>query len=275
MVMTPTSRLSVSTTGAATRLYLPNIRATSSWSSSTETRRRSSSTSSFERHHAARAQQQVERNRALPALVGIDGVDFIEPVRQIGRLTHVVDRLAHGPIRRHRDELGLHPPAGGIFRIFEGALDDVAFGRRQLFENLFAVLLVQQLQDLDGVVRFELPDALGDLFRLELFEDLLADGLVDLVQRREVEIRAGQFDQVDAVVRLQRRDQVAEIGLMQFRDNAAQERGIGRLDGARDRLDKFRPDLPFIVPHRMAVEQRGLVGMRNIGIVGHAAPSPV
>src|SRR4029079_10256198 len=43
MVMTPTRRLVVSTTGAATRLYLPNIRATSSWSSSTDTRRRSSS----------------------------------------------------------------------------------------------------------------------------------------------------------------------------------------------------------------------------------------
>jgi hypothetical protein len=25
----------------------------------------------------------------------------------------------------------------------------------------------------------------------------------------------------------------------------------------------------------MAVEQRGLFGMRNIGIIGHAAPSPV
>jgi hypothetical protein len=25
----------------------------------------------------------------------------------------------------------------------------------------------------------------------------------------------------------------------------------------------------------MALEQRGLIGMRNIGIVGHAAPSPL
>ncbi len=47
MVMTPTSRFVVSTTGAATRLYLPNIRATSSWSSRTDTRWRFSSTISL------------------------------------------------------------------------------------------------------------------------------------------------------------------------------------------------------------------------------------
>ena len=70
-----------------------------------------------ERHRPARAQQRVERHRALPVLVGIDRVDLVKPVRQIGRVAHVVDRLPHGPVRRHRDELGLHPPAGGIFRI--------------------------------------------------------------------------------------------------------------------------------------------------------------
>ena len=70
------------------------------------------------------------------------------------------------------------------------------------------------------------------------------------------------------------RDEIAEVGFVQFPDNGAQEGGIPGLDGAGHLLDKFWPDLPFIIPHRVAVEQR-FVGVRNIGIVGHAAPSLV
>ena len=158
---------------------------------------------------------------ALPVLVGIDGVDLVEPVGQIGRLAHVVDRLAHGPVRRHRDELGLHPAAGGIFRIQQAALQRLALGRRQLFEDLFLVLLVEALQKFDGVVGFQLANALRDRLRLQFLEDFLADGVVDLVQRREVEIGAGQFDELDAVLGFEGADQVAEIGLVQFRDDLA------------------------------------------------------
>ena len=148
-----------------------------------------------ERHRPARAQQHVERDRALPVLVGIDRVDLVEPVRQIRRVAHVVDRLADGPVRRHRDELGLHPPAGGVFRIEQAALERVALGRRQLFQDLFLVLLVEAFEQFDGVVGFQFANAFRDRLRLEFLEDFLADGIVDLVERREVEIGAGQFDQ--------------------------------------------------------------------------------
>ena len=70
-----------------------------------------------QRHRPARAQQHIERHRALPVLRAVDRVDFVEPVRQVRRVAHVVDRLPDGPVRRHRDELGLHPPSGGVFRI--------------------------------------------------------------------------------------------------------------------------------------------------------------
>ena len=225
----------------------------------------------LQRHHAARTQQHVERNRTLPVLVGVDGINFVEALRQVGCLAHVVDGVPNGPVRRHGDELGLHAPTGRIFRIFEAALELFAFRLRQLFEDFFAVLLVERFQDLDGVVGFELADALGDLFRLQFIEDLLADGFVDLVQRGEVEIGAGQFDELDAVVGLQSLDQVAEVGFMEFTHDVAQERGILALDGARDPGDEVVPDVALIVPHRVAIEQRGL-GVRNIGIFGHAAP---
>ena len=175
-----------------------------------------------DRHRPARPQQRVERDRTLPVLFGIHRVDLVKPVRQIGGVAHVVDRLAYGPVRRHRDELGLHPPACGIFRIKQAALQRLALGRRQLFEDLFLVLLVEAFEQFDRVVGFQFANALRDRLRFEFLEDFLADGIVDLVERREVEIGAGQFDQRDAVVGFEGRDQIAEIGLVKFRHHLAQ-----------------------------------------------------
>src|SRR5207249_5384512 len=128
-------------------------------------------------------------------------------VRQIGGIAHVVDRMANGPVRRHRDELRLHPPACGILRIKQAPLQRDALGRRQLFEDLLLVLLVEPFEQLDGIVGCQFANALRDRLRFEFLEYLLADGIVDLVQRREVEIGAGQFDQRDAVVGFEGRDQ--------------------------------------------------------------------
>ena len=121
--------------------------------------------------------------------VVIDRVDFIEPVRQVPCVAHVVDRLPHRPVRRHRDELGLHPPPGGIFRIQQAALERVALQWRQFLEDLLLVLLVEAFKQFDGVVGFQFANAFGDGFRLELLEDFLADRVVDFVERRKVEIR--------------------------------------------------------------------------------------
>ena len=205
-------------------------------------------------------------------LVGIDRVDFIKPVRQIGRVAHVVDRLADGPVRRHRDELGLHPAAGGVFRIQQAALQRVALGRRQLFQDFFLVLLVEAFEQFDGVVGFQFANALGDRLRLEFLEDFLADGVIDLVERREVEIGAGQFDQLDAIVGLERADQVAEIGLVQFGDDLTQQRPVGGLDGAGDFVDKFVADLSLFIPHREAVEHGRVLRRRWATSISSAMP---
>ena len=202
----------------------------------------------------------------------VDRVDFVKPVRQIRRVAHVVDRLPRGPVRRHRDELGLHPPAGGIFRIQQAALERIALGRRQLFEDLFLVLFVETFQQFDGVVGFQFANALRDRLRFEFLEDFLADGVVDFVERREIEIRAGQFHQLDAVVGFERRDQIAEIGLMEFRHDRAQQRRIGGMDRARDFLDKFVANFAIFVAHRETVEHRRIGRLGNVQIFGHAAP---
>ena len=148
-----------------------------------------------QRHRPARAQQRIQRYRALPVLRVIDRVDFVEPVRQVRRVAHVVDRLPDGPVRRHRDEFGLHPPPGGIFRIKQAALERIALRGRQFLEDFLLVLFVEALEQFDGVVGFQFANAFGDGFRLEFLEDFLADGVVDFVERRKVEIRRRSIPQ--------------------------------------------------------------------------------
>ena len=147
----------------------------------------------------------------------------------------------------------------------QAALERVALRRRQLFEDFLLVLLVEALEQFDGVVGFQFAHALGDRLGFEFLEDFLADGIVDLVQRREVEIGARQFHQADAVVGLERRDQIAEIGLVQFRDHGAQERRIGGMDRARDFLDEFVANFAIFVAHRQTVEHGGRrLGQRSM-----------
>ncbi len=176
------------------------------------------------------------------------------------------------PFRRHGDELGLHPPASGIFRIFEAALERIALRWRQLFEDFFLVLLVKALEQFDRVVGLQLAHALRDRLGLEFLEDFLADGVVDFVQRREVEMSAGQLNEADAVVGLERRDQIAEISLMEFRNHGTQERLVGGMNRARDLVDEFAANFAIFCAHRQPVEH-GDGGLGNVLIFGHAACS--
>ena len=207
----------------------------------------------------------------MPALVGVDRIDFVEPVGQIRRLAHVVDGLANRPIRRHGDEFGLHAPAGGILGIKQPALDRDTLGRRQLFQDFHLVGFVEVFEQFDRVVGLELANALRDRLGFELFEDFLADGVVDLVQRREVEIGAGQFHQADAVIGLERSDQVTEIGFMQLGNDLAQELRIIGLDAARDLFDEFGPDFAFLVAHRQAFEDGAFSRRGNVRLFDHDA----
>ena len=56
------------------------------------------------------------------------------------------------PEGRDGDEIGLHPPAGGAFGIFQAAGERDALGHRQLFENLGAILGRQVLENGNRVI---------------------------------------------------------------------------------------------------------------------------
>jgi len=85
-------------------------------------------------------------------------------------------------------------------------------------------------------------DALRDHLRLEL----LADGIVDLVERPDVKIAAGCLDEIGAVLGLKRRDQIAAIRLALLGGEFAPELPVGGVNGGCDPFDKFVSELPYL-----------------------------
>ena len=59
----------------------------------------------------------------------------------------------------------------------------------------------------DGIVAFEFADAFGDGLVRQLREDFLADMVVHLGQRGEIELRAHHLDELGAQLRFERDEQ--------------------------------------------------------------------
>ena len=135
--------------------------------------------------------------------------------------------------------------------------------------DLLLVLLVETFEKLDRVIGVQLSDAFRDGLRLELFEDFLADGVVNFVERRKMEIGTGQFHQPDAIIRIERGDQITEIGFVEFSHHGAQKRRVVSLDCARHLIDEFAANFAVLPAHREAVEHR-VAG--NVHLFGHGVP---
>ena len=100
--------------------------------------------------------------------------------------------------------------------------------------------------------------------------------IVDLVQGGEVEVAAGEFDQARAKLGIQRLDQVAEVGLVQFADQRAQERSVAAFDAGGDLGDEGFAHRAVLIAHRHAREKGFALGRRVSGglvsIIGHETP---
>ena len=106
----------------------------------------------------------------------------------------------------------------------------LALGRRHLLEDFGLLLRGQVFEDVGRVVGIEIADALGDGLGGHLFEDFLADRVVDLGQRGEVELAAHQLDKARPQLGIERLDQVAGVGLVQLADQRLQGRGVAAFD---------------------------------------------
>jgi hypothetical protein len=221
-------------------------------------------------NRALGAQQAVEPHRAEQLLGVVYDVKLEKPVRQVGGLAHVVDRVADRPVGRHRDELRLHAAAGGVLRIVQDLLDRAALGLRHLLEDLGLLILGQRLDDLRGIVGIEIADAFGDRLRRQFLEDLLADRFLDLGQRREVELTAQELDEARPKLGVERLDQVAGVGLVQVAREQPQRAGVAVPDRFADRFEKFGTDRTVLVAQVCRGVGRAPVLLVEHGV--HAAP---
>ncbi len=160
--------------------------------------------------------QGIEEHVAEQAMAGIDDEDLVELVRQVGfvGVAHHVDGLPCRPERRHGDDRRLHQTTGRFVREVERALQGRSVDRRHGVEDLVLILLVQILQQRDGVVAFEILDVERDGRVRQLFEDVLADAVVHLGEGGEVEVAPHDGDKLGTPVRRQRLDERAEVGLV-------------------------------------------------------------
>ena len=129
-----------------------------------------------------------------------------------------------------------------LLRIVERTAQPDALGERQLRQDLVLVFLVEVFQDVDGVVGIEFLHRLGDLRVGQIVDDLEADRLVDLGQRREVEILAQKLDQRATLLGQQRLEQVAEFGLVQVVDFLLQRQRVAVGDRRADMGEEGRAD---------------------------------
>jgi len=75
-----------------------------------------------------------------------------------------------------------------------------------------------------------------------MLDDIEADRLVDLGQRRKVEIGAEQRDELAALLRLDRLEKVAHFRFVQPRDVAAQEQEVAVGNRRPDMHEEIRAD---------------------------------
>jgi hypothetical protein len=147
----------------------------------------------------------------------------------------------------------------------QDALDRAALWRRHLLEDFGLLLLRQVFKDVRCVVGIEVAHALGDGLGRQIFEDLFANGILDLSERREIELAAEQFDKTRAQVGIERLDQVAGVGLMQFADQRLQGCGVAAFDSLPHVVEEFRADRAIVVAEGGSRRRPG-----HVSLIDHA-----
>ncbi len=115
------------------------------------------------------------------------------------------------------------------------------------------------------VVGIEIADALGDDLGGNLVENFLANRVVDLGQRGEVELAPQQLDKARPELALERLDQVAGVGLVQLADQRLQGLGIAAFDRVAHAVEKFGADRAVVVAERGRRRGRG-----HLSLIDHA-----
>ncbi len=133
-----------------------------------------------QRYIARRTQHPRQGAGSDRMMLFVDHEHFEELVGQVAPVAQVIDQVAHRQMFGHGHELAAHQAAGGFLGIGQGGLDRDPVLQLDLGQNGALVGLVQILDQLDGVVGFELVDDLRHGLGRQRFHHVLADIIVQL-----------------------------------------------------------------------------------------------
>ena len=194
-----------------------------------------------ERYRPPGAEQfrQLQRTDGLPARVDDDQiVEIIGQFAFVG--PHVVDGLTDAPEFRHRHGLVPHQAAGAVFRIGKALLVDQPVIGRQGIQQFLLVRLVQILQQVDRIVGLHVGDQTGEMVRIQIIDNVLADRIVHIGEDFGVHLLAEGIDDGFALTAGEPFHEVGDIGcverLQKVPDPPLVIRGQGLIDRVRDFL---------------------------------------
>ena len=176
-----------------------------------------------------------------------DDEHFPEIGRQIVLGAEIVDDLADLPMLGHREQVALHQAAGGFLREAQRLLDRGAVVGLHRLEHRLLLVLVEVLDERDRVVGLELAGDVGDLLRLHLVEQVLADVVVHLGEHVGADDPGERLDQPLALVARGKLDQVGDVGGVERLDQLARGLVVAGLDRVEHLVDEFGPKPVFVV----------------------------
>ena len=138
----------------------------------------------FHLRHRGRRDHLLQREDALQAFVVVDDVDVVDFVQLLGLHAHFLQTLGHTPVLVHGHHFRAHESARGVLVILQQVYDVASlFDVLDVREDLLLLVLVEAAHQVYGVVRVHVVhELLGDGFRGEQLEELLADVFVHLHQ---------------------------------------------------------------------------------------------
>ena len=125
----------------------------------------------------------LEREDTFEAVVIIHHVDVIDIVEVFGLSAHLFETIRHGEVFIHHDHLRAHKTAGGVLVILKKVYDITGlFHVVDMRDHLIAVLLVEFLYKVDGIVSVEEVDIMAYLLRVHTLKQFLTVFLIELHQ---------------------------------------------------------------------------------------------
>ncbi len=209
------------------------------------------------RRQQPRQAQGADRNAAV-----VDDEDFPEVGGGVdGRLDQRHD-LADAAALGDRDELALHQAAGGFLGVAERGFDIGAIGGGQRGKDALLLVVLEILDDGDGVVGVELGEHVGDGAGRHGGKDVLADIVVEFGDDLGIEGVADGAGERGAVVLGDHREEFGDVGGAQRGNEGADGVVIGGIECGGDVGDEAAGEATFL--ERLA----GGVGVGGGGL-GH------